>query len=613
MGNLNYGIIGNCKTAALISDKGSIDWFCLPDFSSASVFASLLDSERGGHFTVNVHKESIISQSYIHQTCILSTRFSTPDGEFEILDFMPRYKNDRQDYVMPADIIRYIRYISGKPKLTLDYDPRLGYARNDTHSEIRTDYIKSWSANGKYESIYLYSDFSLESIFHHEEITLTEDHYILISYNQKLLNQDIDSINLEMQRTKVYWLDWVNRTIRFKHYREVIIRSALTLKLLSFQNSGAILAAVTTSLPETIGENRNWDYRFCWIRDASMTITVLTKIAHYNVAERFLRFIIDVIPYKDEKIQIMYGIRGEKKLTEKELPWLSGYEGSKPVRIGNDAYRQKQHDIYGVLLDVIHKAFNLFSNDVTRGEELWTVARTLVRSVERNWQKPDRGIWEFRSQNRHFVFSKVLSWVAMDRGVKLAKMLGQHNYIEPWIKTRDAIRREIYQKGWNEKMKAFTQCYDNNDMDAANLLMANYGFIDPKDPKFVSTVEKTQEELSQDGLMYRYKNKDDFGMPSSAFTVCSFWLVKALFQTGKRKEAIKLFDNLLKHGNHLGLFSEDMDFKSKRLLGNFPQGYSHLSLIDAATALTGTSVEENEAIMNRIEHIHETRKTEVSQ
>jgi GH15 family glucan-1,4-alpha-glucosidase len=192
-------------------------------------------------------------------------------------------------------------------------------------------------------------------------------------------------------------------------------------------------------------------------------------------------------------------------------------------------------------------------------------------------------------------------------------MLGQHNYIEPWIKTRDAIRREIYQKGWNEKMKAFTQCYDNNDMDAANLLMANYGFIDPKDPKFVSTVEKTQEELSQDGLMYRYKNKDDFGMPSSAFTVCSFWLVKALFQTGKRKEAIKLFDNLLKHGNHLGLFSEDMDFKSKRLLGNFPQGYSHLSLIDAATALTGTSVEENEAIMNRIEHIHETRKTEVSQ
>jgi GH15 family glucan-1,4-alpha-glucosidase len=309
----------------------------------------------------------------------------------------------------------------------------------------------------------------------------------------------------------------------------------------------------------------------------------------------------------------MYGIRGEKKLTEKELPWLSGYEGSKPVRIGNDAYRQKQHDIYGVLLDVIHKAFNLFSNDVTRGEELWTVARTLVRSVERNWQKPDRGIWEFRSQNRHFVFSKVLSWVAMDRGVKLAKMLGQHNYIEPWIKTRDAIRREIYQKGWNEKMKAFTQCYDNNDMDAANLLMANYGFIDPKDPKFVSTVEKTQEELSQDGLMYRYKNKDDFGMPSSAFTVCSFWLVKALFQTGKRKEAIKLFDNLLKHGNHLGLFSEDMDFKSKRLLGNFPQGYSHLSLIDAATALTGTSVEENEAIMNRIEHIHETRKTEVSQ
>lgn len=612
MNSMNYGIIGNCRTAALVSEKGSIDWFCLPDFSSASVFASLLDSERGGHFAVNVHQDTRISQVYLHHTCILSTRFSTPDSEFEILDFMPRYKNDRQNYVIPADIIRYIRHISGKPKLTLDYDPRLGYARYDTHSEIREGHIKSWSTNGKYESIYLYSDLPSESILNHEEITITKDHFLLISYNQKLLNQDIDSINLEMQRTKVYWLDWVNRTIRFKRYREVIIRSALTLKLLSFQKSGAILAAVTTSLPETLGENRNWDYRFCWIRDASMTITVLTKIAHYNVAERFLRFIIDVIPYKDEKIQIMYGIRGEKKLTEKELPWLRGYEGTKPVRIGNDAYRQKQHDIYGVLLDVIYKAFNLFSNDVTGGEDLWTVARTLVRSVERNWRKPDRGIWEFRSQNRHFVFSKVLSWVAMDRGVKLAKMLGQQNYVETWSKTRDIIEREIYRKGWNEKMGAFTQCYNNNDMDAANLLMANYGFIDPKDPKFVSTVERTQEELSRNGLMYRYKNKDDFGLPSSAFTVCSFWLVKALYQTGKQKEAIELFEDLLGLGNHLGLFSEDMDFESKRLLGNFPQGYSHLSLIDAATALTGTSVDENEAILNRIEHVHENRETEVS-
>ncbi len=612
MNSMNYGIIGNCRTAALVSEKGSIDWFCLPDFSSASVFASLLDSERGGHFAVNVHQDTRISQVYLHHTCILSTRFSTPDGEFEILDFMPRYKNDRQNYVIPADIIRYIRHISGKPKLTLDYDPRLGYARYDTHSEIREGHIKSWSTNGKYESIYLYSDLPSESILNHEEITITKDHFLLISYNQKLLNQDIDSINLEMQRTKVYWLDWVNRTIRFKRYREVIIRSALTLKLLSFQKSGAILAAVTTSLPETLGENRNWDYRFCWIRDASMTITVLTKIAHYNVAERFLRFIIDVIPYKDEKIQIMYGIRGEKKLTEKELPWLRGYEGTKPVRIGNDAYRQKQHDIYGVLLDVIYKAFNLFSNDVTGGEDLWTVARTLVRSVERNWRKPDRGIWEFRSQNRHFVFSKVLSWVAMDRGVKLAKMLGQQNYVETWSKTRDIIEREIYRKGWNEKMGAFTQCYNNNDMDAANLLMANYGFIDPKDPKFVSTVERTQEELSRNGLMYRYKNKDDFGLPSSAFTVCSFWLVKALYQTGKQKEAVELFEDLLGLGNHLGLFSEDMDFESKRLLGNFPQGYSHLSLIDAATALTGTSVDENEAILNRIEHVHENRETEVS-
>ncbi|MDZ7821063.1 MAG: glycoside hydrolase family 15 protein [Candidatus Marinimicrobia bacterium] len=521
-----------------------------------------------------------------------------------MLDFMPRYKNDRLNYVCPSDVIRYIRLIRGKPVLHFDYEPALAYAKHPTETKPHRDYIKSWSTNGKYESVYLYGNVPQKYILEKKQYTLTGNCYFIISYNQKLLRQNLETINLELQRTKVYWLDWVQRTVRFTHYHEAIIRSALTLKLLSFQKTGAILAAVTTSLPESIGHQRNWDYRFCWIRDASMVITVLTSTGHFNVAERFLRFIIDVIPYKDEKIQIMYGIRGEKRLTERELPWLEGYEGSKPVRIGNAAYHQKQNDIYGVLLEVIYKAFKLFSNDVERAEELWTVARTLVRSVEKNWEKKDRGIWEFRSLNRHFVFSKVLSWVGMDSGVKLAKMLGCRSYEKKWSKTRDAIRKDIMEKGWNPRIGAFTQTYGGTSMDAANLLLASYGFIDAKDPKFVSTVERIREELGRDGLMYRYKDEDDFGEPRSAFTVCSFWMVKALSQIGRQKEAGELLDELLSYSNHLGLFSEDMDFETKRLLGNFPQGYSHLSLIDAAITFTETGVDKNEKILKNIEHIH---------
>jgi GH15 family glucan-1,4-alpha-glucosidase len=608
--DLNYGIVGNCRSAALVSEDATLEWLCLPDFSSSSVFAKILDRERGGHFSLDAGPEAEIDQKYIHHTCILQTRFRTPDGEFEVLDFMPRYKDEQRHYICPPDFVRYIRHISGSAEVRFDYKPGLAYARYPTHTDSQKNYIKSWSSNGKYESIYLYTNVPHDTVIDSKSFRIEEDCFFVISYHQKLLRQDIETVHLDLQRTRVYWLEWVQRTVRYKQYRETIIRSALTLKLLSFQESGAILAAITTSLPEHIGGTRNWDYRFCWIRDASMIITVLTSTGHYNVAERFLRFILDVIPYKDEKVQVMYGIRGEKRLTEKELSWLSGFENSRPVRIGNAAYHQKQNDIYGVLLDVIYKAFKLFSNDIVRGEELWTIARTLVRSVEKNWKKPDRGIWEYRSQNRHFVFSKVLSWVAMDRGVKLAELLERHEYAERWAPVRNAIRRDIMKKGWNRELGAFTQAYNNTSMDAANLLMASYEFIDPKDPKFISTVDKTQKALTRNGLMYRYKNEDDFGKPQSAFTICSFWMVKALCQTGRQKEAHQLFKQLISYSNHLGLFSEDMDFESKRLLGNFPQGYSHLSLIDAAITLSETEVDEDELILKAVQHVHVSKNHE---
>ncbi len=609
MESLDYGVIGNCRSAALISDAGSLDWLCLPDYSCNSCFGALLDQERGGRFSFVCPPETVIRQFYLPHTNILRTRFNTGEGEFEVLDFMPRYKNDRMHHVWPSDLIRYIRLISGRPRIRIEYQPALRYGEHPTFTQEYGEYIKSWSNGGKYESIYLYTDVPTGTILEGRELEIAQDHFFLISYNQKLLRVDMEMINLEFERTKVYWMEWVNRTVRFSRYRPEIIRSALTLKMLSYQKTGAILAAVTTSIPETVGEVRNWDYRFCWIRDASMIIRVLTNIGHYQAAQRFLRFILDVIPYKDEKIQIMYGINGEKQLNERVLPWLRGYADSPPVRVGNAAYKQKQNDIYGVLMDVLYESFTLFENDLERGEDLWTTARTLVSNVEKNWHKADMGIWEYRSQKRHFVFSKTLSWVALDRGVKMARFLGRDEYVGKWSETRDRIREDIMLKGWNSRLQAFTQAYENEAMDAANLLLANYGFIEPSDPKYISTVERIQEKLSRNGLLYRYRNEDDFGIPSSAFTVCSFWLVKSLCLIGRKREAQDLFENLLGHSNHLGLYSEDMDFESKRLLGNFPQGYSHLALIDAAMLLSETELDADEKIISRIEHTPGTKET----
>jgi GH15 family glucan-1,4-alpha-glucosidase len=416
------------------------------------------------------------------------------------------------------------------------------------------------------------------------------------------LNQDIDRTYLKLQRTKVYWLNWSERTVKYKDYNYEIMRSALVLKLLSYQKTGAILAAATTSLPETLGEIRNWDYRFCWIRDASMVIKVMSQLGHFKVARRYLNFIIDMIPEKDEKIQIMYGIDREKKLTESILEHLAGYGGSMPVRIGNAAYKQKQNDIYGVLMDAIYQQFRIFEISLQNSETLWTITRSIVKIVQANWQKPDKGIWEIRSENKHFTFSKVLCWVAIDRAIKIAKLINMREYIPQWNRLKDKIKKDVHAHAWNDQVQAFTQSYGSNDMDAANLLMEDYGFISAMDEKYVKTVLQTQKMLSHNGLMFRYKNHDDFGEPSSSFTICTFWLINSLNKIGNREEARQLFENVLQYSNHLGLYSEDMDFVSKRLLGNFPQAYSHIALIETAINLSGGAITSEERILEAIHH-----------
>jgi GH15 family glucan-1,4-alpha-glucosidase len=591
MKNLNYGVIGNCTSAALISQKGCIEWFCLPSFDSPSVFAKILDKDRGGEFRIQVSSDYNIKQEYIPKTNVLVTTFSRKSDKFELIDLMPRYKTDSGKYYHPPDIIRYIRYISGKPKFRIVYNPRPCFGQYDVKTEIRSEYIKTGTLKGSYESIYLYSDLDLGSIADSKPITVQQDCYLLLSYNQKLIDLNIDTIQLEYEKTRVYWLNWSANTQRFSRFNEAINRSALVLKMLSYQKTGAIIAAVSTSLPEALGTERNWDYRYCWLRDASMCVAVLTKLGHYKVAKRFLDFILDIIPYKNEKIQIMYGINGQKNLKEQELDFLAGYENIKPVRIGNAAYNQKQNDIYGELLDAIYHYLGIFKREIVQNrEDIWTVVRTLARHVEHNWSKKDRGIWEFRSQRKHFTFSKLLSWVAMDRATKIAGYFGMNDYVKVWSNIRDQVKKDIHKKGWDADSNAFVQAYGENHLDAANLLMEQYGFIQADDPKFINTVKMTEKKLSKDGLMYRYRNEDDFGTPQSSFTVCTFWLISALYKIGEKRKAKEMFKNVLSYRNHVGLLSEDIDFETKRLLGNFPQVYSHVALIDTAITLCGECV-----------------------
>tara|TARA_R110002012_G_scaffold322108_1_gene555910 strand:- start:18707 stop:20509 length:1803 start_codon:yes stop_codon:yes gene_type:complete len=593
MNNLDYGIIGNCRSAALISKNGSIDWCCLPEFDSSSVFAKLLDDDIGGSFGIDVDDSYEIQQAYDSETAILITSFTSGENSFELHDFMPRYYRSEGSHFAPPELVRYVKLVSGKPSFKVLYDPKLEYAQGKTKSFIKKDFIASLTHEVKFDTVFLYTSFDKESVVQGNEITLTEDGFFLLTYNEKIFLPTTKHIFMDLERTRIYWLNWSEKTPSYKKFNSQIKRSAITLKLLSYDKTGAVLAAATTSLPETIGEVRNWDYRFCWIRDASMVIKVVSELGHKNVAKRYLQFIIDLIPDKDEKLQIMYGINREKKLTEMTLDHLSGYKGSKPVRIGNAAYEQVQNDIYGILMDVIYALIKQFKTDIQNGEELWGITKGIVWIVEKHWQEADKGIWEFRSEDKHFTFSKVLCWTAIDRAIKVAELLNKNHKIEKWKPLEEKIRKDIMDKAWNENKQAFTQSYGSEHMDASVLLMESYGFIDAKDPKYVSTVKAVEKDLCHDGLLYRYKNDDDFGAPSSSFTICTFWFINSLFKIGEEEKALKQFEQILSYSNHLGLFSEDIDFKTKRLLGNFPQAYSHLALIECAINFSHKESEEH--------------------
>ena len=583
MDHFNYGVVGNCRSAALISDRGSIDWFCFPDFDSPSIFAKLLDEANGGCFAFVVDEHYSVKQKYIEHTNILSTTFNSIEGSFEVLDFMPLYRIDQQnEYFQPPEIYRLIRLKNGSPRFRIDYHPALNYARDEVIHRSGTEYVKTFSVQNDIDTIYLYSSLEYERVLNSKEFVLIKDEFLLLSNNQKLVKIDQNRVELEYQRTRVYWMNWTNRSKKYTLYNDIIERSILVLKLMSYQRSGAVLAALTTSIPESIGDTRNWDYRFCWLRDASMSIETLLLVGHQGTAKRFMNFIKNILKKKSDTFQIMYGIRGERILTEEELPHLSGYKNSRPIRVGNDAYHQKQNDSFGYLMDVIYQYYRYFQGTLDEIEDMFEVVKNMVKTVMDDWQKPDKSIWEIRGDEKHFVFSKIMCWVAMDRAVSIAKLLYKEDFAEKWLSVADTIKDDVLTKGWKEEIQSFSQTYENTELDSSLLLMEAYGFITPEDERYRKTVEAVYKKLKYKGLMFRYTNPDDFGVPTSAFTICTFWMIRALFVIDRQEEARLMFDEMISYSNNLGLFSEDLDFETKSQLGNFPQAYSHLALINTA-------------------------------
>ena len=586
MKNYDYAVIGNCTTAALISSDCSIEWLCFPFFDSPSIFAGILDADKGGFFKISATEIVSIKQSYIPHTPILRTIFETKKGTFEVRDYMPRFLTSREEYYCPSEIHRDILLISGTPEIIVELNLRPNYAISDATFLYEENFVKIISQKGEYNSFYFYSNLDNKAIIAGQPIELKGTSYMLLSYHEKLVQINTDKIYIEYEKTKTYWLDWFFRTKLPERYKDLLVRSAITLKLLTYQRTGAVIASPTTSLPEIIGKSRNWDYRYCWIRDASMIIDLYARIGHMHSATRFINFILNRRLLKHENLAVMYGINGERELKEKTLDHLAGYEDSKPVRVGNDAYRQKQNDLYGQLIETMYTYFVVNRRGkLALDEEIWTIVRSLAHEAMQSWKEPDSGIWERRGPLRHYVHSKMMNWVAMDRAAKIAQFIGRPNYAQKWLEVADIIKKDIIKNGWNEKLKSFTMYYGSDVLDASNLLMLHYGFLERTDTKMVSTVRQTYKNLVRDGFTLRYIEEDEFGLPENAFIVCTFWMINALYLINEEEKAKAMFQNILLRMNKFGLYSEDIETSSGRLTGNFPQGYSHLALIQTILLL----------------------------
>jgi GH15 family glucan-1,4-alpha-glucosidase len=582
----DYGIIGDTHTAALVGRDGSIDWLCAPRFDSAACFASLLGTGDHGYWKVApAGPVRAIRRQYRGDSMVLETEFETDEGSVRMIDWMPV----GTDFPVIQRLVEGVRgQVAMRMELVIrfDYGSVVPWVQHVDHGLV---------AMGGPDALYLWTPVSArgENKTTVAEFVVGEGQRVPFTLTWRPSYSDPPlppSEPVSFEQTERWWQDWANRCTYQGQWRDAVVRSLLTLKALTYSPTGGIVAAATTSLPEEVGGVRNWDYRFCWLRDASLTLYAFLATGYGSEAVDFWYWLLRAAAGDPAKVQIMYGPSGERRLTELELPWLDGYEGSSPVRIGNAASDQYQLDVYGEIADAMYLAMRAGLDDGGPG---WDQAIEVLDFLETVWREPDEGIWEIRGPRRQFTHSKVMAWVAMDRAVRTVeefKHLGVGGRVERWRKVRDEIKADVLANGWNADRGTFTQSYGSDRLDASLLLLPLVGFLPATDPRMKATIEAIENELCRDGFVLRYDTQDAEnvdGLPGNegVFLACSFWLVDDLALIGRTDEATDLFERLLAVGNDLGLMSEEYEPAAKRQLGNFPQAFSHLSLITSACRL----------------------------
>jgi GH15 family glucan-1,4-alpha-glucosidase len=594
----DYAIVGDMQSAALVSADGSVDWLCLPRFDSEACFAALLGNQDHGCWRIAPADQfggsgrAAVSRRYAGDTLILKTRWETADGVAEVTDFMPPREDGK-----PPVLIRLVEGVSGTVDMGVRLTLRFGYGSIVPWVTKTEDTIR---ASAGPDSVWLRTPVNLtaQGLAHTATFAVAAGEAVpfVLTYVPSHQGQPAPlDASRSFTETRKFWDEWVGRCTYQGTYRDAVVRSLITLKALTYQPTGGIVAAATTSLPEDIGGVRNWDYRYCWLRDATITLEALLRTGYLEEAKAWRVWLGRAIAGDPEDIQIMYGVAGERRLAEWEASWLPGYENSAPVRIGNAAAGQLQLDVYGEVIDALQLSCKSGLHD---DWHTWSLQRSLLSFLERHWAEPDEGLWEVRGPRRHFVHSKVMAWVAFDRAATYADDAGETALAVRWRGIRDEINREVCEKGYDSARGAFMQYYGAAELDASVLLISDVGFLPADDPRVVSTMKVLQRDLVQDGFLRRYEVPaggtsavDGLAGSEGAFLACSFWLANALELSGRHEEAIELFERLLALRNDVGLLSEEYDPRYGRLLGNMPQAFSHVPLVQTALNLEGHAEE----------------------
>jgi GH15 family glucan-1,4-alpha-glucosidase len=578
----DYALVGDCQTAALLGRDGSMDWLCLPRFDSGACFAALLGTQENGRWVIAPRDEPTrVTRRYREGTLILETDFETPDGAVTLIDCMPPRTAE-------PDVVRMVVGRRGKVPMRMQLVVRFDYGSivpwvRRTGRGIRAiagpDLVEICTpVELRGEDLTTVAEFSVSE---GERVPFVLSWHP--SHQPVEFSGDAESI---VRETEEWWQAWSSRCTYQGPYREQVLRSLITLKALTYAPTGGVVAAATTSLPEQIGGLRNWDYRYCWVRDATFTLYALMMCGHTDEALAWREWLLRAVAGSPDQINIMYGLAGERRLTEFELPWLSGYEGSKPVRVGNAAYKQLQLDIFGEIMDALHVARK---NGLECDDNAWRVEQKLMQHLEKIWRNPDEGIWEVRGPRRDFTHSKVMAWVAADRIVKAIERFGLPGDASKWRKVRDEIHADVCQHGFNTRLNSFVQYYGSEETDASLLMLPLVGFLKPDDPRLKGTVELVERTLVRGGFVDRYCTHEHVdGLPpgEGSFLPCSFWLADNYCLLGRWDEARALFERLLGLANDLGLIAEEYDPERKRLVGNFPQAFTHVALINSALNLS---------------------------